>query len=92
MNNENMKPDHETATARGREITDATDWLEKTLEANGGESLLTDLKKAGRANGFSEDQLKNARRMKKTYPLIKTRHTKEIPPRSIWYLDTEEER
>ena len=92
MNNETMKLDHETASARGREVTGATDWLIKMLEANGGESFLTDLKKAARANGFSEDQLKNARRMKTTYPLIKTRRTRTMPPRSIWYLDTEEER
>ena len=91
MNTETEKLDHDTAAAREREITGATEWLIKTLQANGGECLFADLKKAGRANGFSEDQIKNVRKRRKSYPRIKYKRTREAPPKSVYYLDTAEE-
>lgn len=76
---------------RDTEIPDAEAWTVAYLKSAGGECLFADLKKAGRANGFSEDQLKNVRKRRKSYPRIKYKRTREAPPKSVWYLDTAEE-
>lgn len=76
---------------RDTEIPDAEAWTVAYLESAGGEALFADLKKAGRANGFSEDQLKNVRKRRTSYPRIKYKRTREAPPKSVWYLDTTEE-
>lgn len=76
---------------RDSEIPDAEAWTVAYLESAGGEALFADLKKAGRANGFSDEQLKNVRKRRKSYPRIKYKRTREAPPKSVWYLDTAEE-
>ena len=76
---------------RDSEIPDAEAWTVAYLESAGGECLFADLKKAGRANGFSEDQIKNVRKRRKSYPRIKYKRTREAPPKSVYYLDTAEE-
>ncbi len=76
---------------RDSEIPDAEAWTVAYLESAGGEALFADLKKAGRANGFSEDQLKNVRKRRTSYPAIKYKWTREAPPKSVWYLDITEE-
>lgn len=76
---------------RDTEMPDAEAWTVAYLESAGGECLFADLKKAGRANGFTEDQLKNARKRRTSYPRIKYKRTREAPPKSVWYLDITEE-
>lgn len=76
---------------RDSEIPDAEAWTVAYLESAGGEALFADLKKAGRANGFSDEQLKNVRKRRKSYPRIKYKRTREAPPKSVWYLDITEE-
>lgn len=63
------------------------DWIVMTLETNGGECLYPDLKEAAKASGFTNNQLKNAKKRKKTYPLIKHRRLPEKCARTVWYLD-----
>lgn len=87
MNNETKKLDHDTASAREREITDATDWLEKTLEANGGECLFDDLLDAADANGYNVKQIRNAAKHKTTYPRIMQRWTEADPLKTYWCLE-----
>ena len=77
---------------RDTEIPDAEGWTVAYLESAGGEALFADLKKAGRANGFSEDQIKNVRKRRKSYPPISFKWSNEAPPKSVWYLDTTEEK
>lgn len=76
---------------RDTEIPDAEAWTIDYLENAGGECLFADLKKAGRANGFSEDQLKNVRKRRTSNPRIKYKRTREAPPKSVWYLESAEE-
>lgn len=76
---------------RDTEIPDAEAWTVAYLENAGGEAYFADLKKAGRANGFSEDQIKNVRKRRKSYPLIKYKWSNEAPPKSVYYLEGAEE-
>ncbi|MDU7413130.1 MAG: hypothetical protein E7L25_02635 [Varibaculum cambriense] len=91
MNTETEKLDHDTAAAREREITGATEWLIKTLQANGGECSFDDLMEAAYAHGYNVEQIRNAAKQKTTYPRIMQRWAEADPLKKYWCLENTEE-